>query len=612
MKTLHRCSSALVRIPVLVAIALLLSIPVEGYALSSQEVFSVSGSTVVALEVVDDAGKSIASSSATQIDARRFVTACEILDVGRIFRLSVNSAVLDGKILARDRERNLCLIEAEGASSKGIVQQRRRPQIGTRVFAVSNALGLGVGISEGVISGIRHFPSGDYLQFTASISPGSEGGALLDEQGQLLGIVDYRHRGGQNVNFASFAQWIDEIETRSNANAENLKRLDAGAALLKQQKWNDLSVLSANWLRAQADNADALQLAIVAAKGLKNPQAELAAWTELHRVSPTQADVGVGMGRALLTAGRIKEALDLALQLTAAHQEYANARLLLGMAQQRSGLRLAAEESYRTAIALDTWLIEAYQGLASLAQERGDSATSIAIWSRLSALYPEALSMRIALANTYLAAGKPERAYMILEKLPEKDKDSAIAWYWRGTVLMRLQCPEAAILAYQKSLAKQLDEADAAWGGIGYIMASMSRYTEAIAAYSAARTANPANDDWTYYLAINLKDGGRPNEALSIITSLIKKAPELAHYWRQQGFILSILERQAEAIPAMEHSLQLDPNQSKLWRALIQTCNAAGRKKEAKEAYQKLRALDTKAAEFAYREDILPYEDVAL
>ncbi|MDO8651753.1 MAG: tetratricopeptide repeat protein [Undibacterium sp.] len=612
MKSIPHCVKILVRIPVVLATAFLLSIPVEGLALSSQEVFLMSGNTVVGLEVLDDAEKTIGYASATQIDARRFVTACEILDIGQFFRLSVNSAVLDGKILARDRERNLCLIDVKGASSTGILQQRRRPQIGARVFAVSNALGLGVGISEGVVSGIRHFPAGDYIQFTASISPGSEGGALLDEQGQLLGIVDYRHRDGQNVNFASFAQWIDEIGTRSNANAENLKRLDAGADLLKQQKWDDLSALSLNWLREQPDNADALKLSIIAAKGLKNPQAELSAWTELHRVSPTQADVGVGMGRALLSTGRIKEALELSKQLTAIHQEYANARLLLGMAQQLSGLRQEAEESYRAAITLDAWLIEAYQGLSTLAQERGDSATSIAIWSRLSGLYPDALTMRIALAKAYLAADKPDRAYMILEKLPEKDRDSAVALYWRGIVLMRLQCPDAAILAYQKSLAKQFNEADAAWGGIGYAMASMQRHTEAIAAFTAARKANPADDGWAYQLAINLKDGGRSNEALSIMTSLIKKAPELAHYWRQQGFILAILERPAEAIPAMERSLQLEPNQPKLWRALIETCQSAGHKKEAKEAYQKLRAIDTKAAELAYRESILPYEDAAL
>jgi tetratricopeptide (TPR) repeat protein len=580
-------------------------------ALSPQEVFSVSAASVAALEVLDEAGKQIGVYSATQIDARRFVSVCDVLDVAHAFRLSLNSAVFDGKITARDRERNLCLIEVERAGSRGITRQRQAPIAGSRVFAVSNALGLGVGISEGVISGIRHFPNGDYIQFTAPISPGSEGGALVDDQGQLLGIVDYRRRDGQNVNFASFAKWIDEVEKRSADNAEQLKRFDAATALLQQQKWRDLAALSSDWLRRQPDNSDALRFSVAAAKGLKNVDAELSGWKELRRVSPTQPDVGIGLGQALLASGRVKEALELGKQLVAEHREFAKARWLLARAYQLSGAIQDAEASYKEAIALDPWLLEAYPGLAGLAQARGDSATAISIWSRLSGLYPDVLGPRIGLVQAYLAAGKAARAYSALEKLPEKDKDGAVAWYWRGVVLARLERPDAAVQAYRKSLARQIEGADMVWAGIGFAMAEMKRYPEAIAAFESAIKTGPANEDWRYQLAINLKDGGRPGEALPIMASLIAKAPERAHYWRQQGFVLSVLGRPLDAIPAMERSLQIEPKQPKLWGALIEASQAAGRRKEARDAYQKLRAIDAKAAEDMYRTHILPYEDMA-
>lgn len=612
MKSSFRCASILSRGSAVLAVAVLFFHPGQAYALSAQEVFSVSGSTVVTLEVLNDSKQRIASASATRIDAGRFVTACEVLDAGSVFRLSVNAAALEAKILARDRERNLCLIEADGPSSAGIVQQRRRPQVGARVFAVSNALGLGVGISEGVVSGVRHFATGDYIQFTASISPGSEGGALLDEQGQLLGIIDYRRRDGQNVNFASFVEWVDAIETRSIANAENLKRLDAGAALVSQRKWDDLSALAANWSREQPDNVDALKFSVLAAKSLKNPQAELSFWSELRRISPAQVDIGLGMGGALLSAGRVNEALKLAGQLVASHQEYAHVRLLLAVAQQMSGMRQEAEKSYRAAIALDARLTEAYQGLAALAQERGDTATAIAIWSRLASLNPDSASIRFDLVNAYLSAGKPERAYLAIDKLPEKDRDGAAAWHARGIVLMRLQRPEAAISAYEKALSKQFKEADMAWAGIGYAAASLKRFPQAIAAFTAARNANPANDIWPFQLAVHLKDGGRASEALPIMTALLTKKPDSADYWRQQGFILAVMDRSVEAIPALERSLQLDPQQPKVWSALIETYQIAGRSKEAKEALQKLRGIDSQAADLAYRARILPFEEAAL
>ena len=85
------------------------------------------------------------------------------------------------------------------------------------------------------------------------------------------------------------------------------------------------------------------------------------------------------------------------------------------------------------------------------------TATAIAIWSRLASLNPDSASIRFDLVNAYLAAGKPERAYLAIDQLPEKDRDGAAAWHARGVVLMRLQRPEAAISSYEKAFC--LEEA---------------------------------------------------------------------------------------------------------------------------------------------------------
>lgn len=74
-------------------------------------------------------------------------------------------------------------------------------------------------ISDGVFSRKRRFPSGRYLQFSAPVLPGSAGGALVDERGRLLGIIDYRRRDGRNVNFALPAAWIDQVQERASKNA---------------------------------------------------------------------------------------------------------------------------------------------------------------------------------------------------------------------------------------------------------------------------------------------------------------------------------------------------------------------------------------------------------
>jgi hypothetical protein len=80
---------------------------------------------------------------------------------------------------------------------------------GSPVYAVSNGAGLPWTASSGVLSATRlaeEVPGAGsgyrLLQFTASLSPGSSGGVLVDAQARALGIVVGFITPGQNVNFA--------------------------------------------------------------------------------------------------------------------------------------------------------------------------------------------------------------------------------------------------------------------------------------------------------------------------------------------------------------------------------------------------------------------------
>jgi len=65
-------------------------------------------------------------------------------------------------------------------------------QLGQRVIAVGNPLGLGTSISSGVVSGearnLMKTPVDEFIQTDASINPGNSGGPLLDCNGEVLGV----------------------------------------------------------------------------------------------------------------------------------------------------------------------------------------------------------------------------------------------------------------------------------------------------------------------------------------------------------------------------------------------------------------------------------------
>ena len=73
-------------------------------------------------------------------------------------------------------------------------------KIGEKAYAISNPQGLQFVFSDGMINQYTK----DYIQFSAPISSGSSGGALLNKNGNLLGIItsQFNPSKSQNINFA--------------------------------------------------------------------------------------------------------------------------------------------------------------------------------------------------------------------------------------------------------------------------------------------------------------------------------------------------------------------------------------------------------------------------
>ncbi len=73
---------------------------------------------------------------------------------------------------------------------------------GQKVVAIGSPLGLFNSVSDGIISGFREINHVDMIQFTAPISHGSSGGAVLNMQGEVIGISTAGMDNGQNINLA--------------------------------------------------------------------------------------------------------------------------------------------------------------------------------------------------------------------------------------------------------------------------------------------------------------------------------------------------------------------------------------------------------------------------
>ena len=74
---------------------------------------------------------------------------------------------------------------------------------GTTVYAIGYPLGVDETITQGIISNAGHVINNKpYIMLTASISPGSSGGALVSTTGAVIGVTSATYKGGQNLNLA--------------------------------------------------------------------------------------------------------------------------------------------------------------------------------------------------------------------------------------------------------------------------------------------------------------------------------------------------------------------------------------------------------------------------
>ncbi|MGA2434422.1 MAG: trypsin-like peptidase domain-containing protein, partial [Bryobacteraceae bacterium] len=121
------------------------------------------------------------------------------------------------------------------------------PKVGDRVVAVGAPLGLESTVSEGIVSALRSVGTTRIIQITASISPGSSGGPLLNEYGKVIGLTTSTVRNGQSLNFAVSAKHFSEIlNRRQSVSLDEMRNQTRVSAPLAS---NTITVLARNGIR---------------------------------------------------------------------------------------------------------------------------------------------------------------------------------------------------------------------------------------------------------------------------------------------------------------------------------------------------------------------------
>jgi len=128
---------------------------------------------------------------------------------------------VEAEIVAVDIPADLALLRIESMIAPLSVAPER-PPTGAHVCVIGNAFGLDLSITCGIVSararkGIGFNRIEDFIQTDAAVNPGASGGALVDEQGRLVGLVSAIFTKQSDANAGvNFAVSADLLLTRIN------------------------------------------------------------------------------------------------------------------------------------------------------------------------------------------------------------------------------------------------------------------------------------------------------------------------------------------------------------------------------------------------------------
>ena len=128
----------------------------------------------------------------------------------------INVALNDGrrtqaKLVGTDPETDLAVLQIKLDQLPVMVMSKSdQTQVGDIVLAIGNPFGVGQTVTSGIVSALGRNQLGintfeNFIQTDAAINPGNSGGALVDVQGNLLGIntaIYSRSGGSMGIGFA--------------------------------------------------------------------------------------------------------------------------------------------------------------------------------------------------------------------------------------------------------------------------------------------------------------------------------------------------------------------------------------------------------------------------
>ena len=161
----------------------------------------------------------------------------------------VDDEVYEAELCGTDEDNDLAVLkvslddlsaDTRAAISVAVFGDSDSLRVGEQVVAIGNALGYGQSVTTGIVSALNRSLSTDtsttpatYIQTDAAINPGNSGGALLNMDGEVIGINTAKLAStevegmGYAIPISDVTDIIDELKTQTTTQQKTTGQHDS-------------------------------------------------------------------------------------------------------------------------------------------------------------------------------------------------------------------------------------------------------------------------------------------------------------------------------------------------------------------------------------------------
>jgi serine protease Do len=260
------------------------------------------GNWVLKIDIVRNDGKKELGSGVL-IAPERLLTNCHVVRNASQIKVSRGEESWLASSDMGDTFRDLCLLKLPGHPGKPpSIAEPDGTKVGQSVYAVGYSGGKFT-VNKGHIKGLFTCAcdGGKVIQTSAQFNPGASGGGLFNDDGELIGILTFKSKGGGNFHFAIPVGWMKQLsalpasnipdqgpfwESPSHSSGYFLAACDLSA----KKKWRELSRLAVEWVREDPFNPQAWMALGRANLGLKHLREAAGDFQKVLELDPAHAE----------------------------------------------------------------------------------------------------------------------------------------------------------------------------------------------------------------------------------------------------------------------------------------------------------------------------------